>query len=75
MDSTIIRASLNKCNFIQLMKEVEIIESYEWVEGWLTEYWTDEMSQVFFEQYWNGSFDYEILDDIEKCMIDFTQTT
>ncbi|MCZ8512432.1 hypothetical protein O9H85_08290 [Paenibacillus filicis] len=61
--------SRSKESFVQFIAEIEIAKAFPWVIGWLDKFWTDSMSKVFFTQFWNGSIDEDILDDIEACMI------
>ncbi|MCM3270875.1 hypothetical protein [Paenibacillus elgii] len=62
-------ASQSKAAFINFISEIEIPQIKPWVVGWLEEYWNNKMSNVFFEQFWSGSVDEDILDDIEACMV------
>lgn len=80
MEEQIEQAGRSKQSFINFINDIEITQVKPWVEKWLEEYWTDEMSEVFFNTYWNGSFDVttlytgdgeelpSLLDDIEKCI-------
>lgn len=72
-------ASQSKSSFIEFLRIIEIIPAVSGLEQWLNDYWTDQMSAVFFETYWQGSLDTStvflggtefssILDDIDQCV-------
>ncbi|MCM3273066.1 hypothetical protein [Paenibacillus elgii] len=62
-------ASQSKAAFINFIIETGQVKVKPWLIGWLEEYWTNEMSSAFFEVFWNGSIDEDVLDDIEACMV------
>ncbi|ALS22088.1 hypothetical protein [Paenibacillus naphthalenovorans] len=77
-------AKQSKQSFINFIIYLEIPQVDPWVIGWLEEYWTDQMSRVFFERFYNGSLDSttlyletgeilpSLLDDIEECIRSFS---
>lgn len=73
-------AKQSKQAFINFITYLEIPQVMPRVNDWLERFWIDGMSKVFFDKYWNGSFDITtlytesgeelsgLLDDIQECM-------
>jgi hypothetical protein len=79
MEQMIDTAKESKLSFIYFINEIGITQVCDWVTAWLKKFWTDGMSRIFFDTYWNGSLDIvtlcvggselpSLLDDICKCM-------
>ncbi|OAB39275.1 hypothetical protein PMSD_04930 [Paenibacillus macquariensis subsp. defensor] len=73
------KASESKDYFLQFINSVELVHSTPWLISWLDEYFTDAMAKVFFDKFWNGSWEgsalytaYEelpsIIDDMSDCI-------
>lgn len=67
-ESMIKAASESKQGFINFIQSIEFGKMTEWIE----KFWTDDMSKIFFTEFFSGSLDDEIIDDIEQCMLNAT---
>ncbi|MEC0089907.1 hypothetical protein [Paenibacillus macquariensis] len=77
------KASESKAYFIQFINSLELVYSTPWLVSWIDEYFTDAMAKVFFDKFWNGSWEvralytaaYEelpsIIDDMSDCINSF----
>ncbi|MEK4289396.1 hypothetical protein [Paenibacillus sp. FSL P4-0502] len=83
LDYAIDLAEQSKQSFINFIKQLELHTVKPWIINCLEEFWTDAMSQSFFNKFWNGSLDAvmlytpreelpSIIDDIDKCIATMT---
>ncbi|OMD09844.1 hypothetical protein [Paenibacillus odorifer] len=83
LDYAIDLAEESKQAFINFIKQLELHTVKPWIINWLEQFWTDKMSKVFFDEFWNGSLDAvtlytpneelpSIIDDLDKCIASMT---
>ncbi|ETT49329.1 hypothetical protein BSK66_26655 [Paenibacillus odorifer] len=83
LDYAIDLAEKSKQSFINFIKQIKLHTVKPWIIGRLEEFWTDAMSQSFFNMFWNGSLDVvtiytpreelpSIIDDIDRCIATMT---